>query len=604
MNRDGTEQHPESSASTPNSTGDAGPNGHKAIKDRRCEFCGQAFTSSSLGRHLDLYIRPKNPKQPDGVHDVDEILKIRGRITRRQPRSGTKGGVEKEDGGHSRRGSSGWSSAQKGTTRAEATRIMEASPVASPVSSTAPRDGGMHTVFNSANWQATGVINNLPARAPSRPHTTTPGGQAQRVQEMRRDTTGGRIERPEYVAEDMWKLQESAEVGRAAEMALREVLGSLEAARRKAEPGNLFEEFDFLALAFPGLCLAMLKPPSTLFSSTPFAVAHTWSLEPPGPKQFETLCRLLNEALIRFKDRLGERVEGLDTIAFNHHVHLTGAWEHWQSLSAAEQTATWSLEMARAFERERGITHSLRAALENAQQRIHHLEAEYDRLSRCQLPREYLLHPPNTLPITTATVSAMKHSDLTPSTTSLRNEDGAISYDADTILNHWKRTVRATTRPPRAPPPPPPAPPPQPTIPIVDRPTNANTMSHDIIRNGSVFGINGTLPLPPNPTHAPNSDITPSQPGTVLSSPSPDADADEDAATDNGGDDPAPPKHAIHGPLTRVRSNSTHNLRASVANNLLNVNGKRAFDPELSAGRERDRGGGRRMGSVGEGREG
>lgn len=56
----------------------------KAPKDKNCPFCGQAFTSSSLGRHLDLYIRAKNPKAPDGVHLVDEIKKLRGGITRRQ----------------------------------------------------------------------------------------------------------------------------------------------------------------------------------------------------------------------------------------------------------------------------------------------------------------------------------------------------------------------------------------------------------------------------------------------------------------------------------------------------------------------------------------
>src|SRR5690242_6293755 len=63
----------------------------KAAKDKTCPFCGQAFTSSSLGRHLDLYIRPKNPKAPDGIHAVDEIRKLRGGITRRQ----AKGSISK-----------------------------------------------------------------------------------------------------------------------------------------------------------------------------------------------------------------------------------------------------------------------------------------------------------------------------------------------------------------------------------------------------------------------------------------------------------------------------------------------------------------------------
>lgn len=73
----------EAESSTPRSTTTEGPQ-LKAAKDKNCPFCGQAFTSSSLGRHLDLYIRPKNPKTADGIHLVDEIKKLRGGITRRQ----------------------------------------------------------------------------------------------------------------------------------------------------------------------------------------------------------------------------------------------------------------------------------------------------------------------------------------------------------------------------------------------------------------------------------------------------------------------------------------------------------------------------------------
>ncbi len=82
----------EADLGTPRSTAD--PPLLKAPKDKNCPFCGQAFTSSSLGRHLDLYIRPKNPKAPDGVHIVDEIRKLRGGITRRQ----AKGSISKKGG--------------------------------------------------------------------------------------------------------------------------------------------------------------------------------------------------------------------------------------------------------------------------------------------------------------------------------------------------------------------------------------------------------------------------------------------------------------------------------------------------------------------------
>ncbi|ERS96524.1 uncharacterized protein SPSK_01263 [Sporothrix schenckii 1099-18] len=62
----------------------------KAIKDKNCPYCGQAFTSSSLGRHLDLYIKERNPKKRDGIHNVDEIRRMRGGITRRHPKGSSR----------------------------------------------------------------------------------------------------------------------------------------------------------------------------------------------------------------------------------------------------------------------------------------------------------------------------------------------------------------------------------------------------------------------------------------------------------------------------------------------------------------------------------
>jgi protein-disulfide isomerase len=57
----------------------------KAPKDRNCPFCNQAFTSSSLGRHLDLYIKPKVslpvldacsscPANPDGCRTPSRLM--------------------------------------------------------------------------------------------------------------------------------------------------------------------------------------------------------------------------------------------------------------------------------------------------------------------------------------------------------------------------------------------------------------------------------------------------------------------------------------------------------------------------------------------------
>lgn len=109
----------------------------KAPKDKNCPYCGQAFTSSSLGRHLDLYIKSKNPKAPDGIHDVDEIRKLRGSITRRQPRGG------------GRRETSAPRSSHAGSKR---------SPAASEADSVSARSPGMPIETQSGMDLANGLV--------------------------------------------------------------------------------------------------------------------------------------------------------------------------------------------------------------------------------------------------------------------------------------------------------------------------------------------------------------------------------------------------------------------------------------------------------------
>ncbi|KAK4611744.1 hypothetical protein CLAFUW4_13403 [Fulvia fulva] len=52
----------------------------KALKDRICPFCGKNCKPGKLGPHLDRFVNPKKGrklKSPDGVHDVEEIRKLR-----------------------------------------------------------------------------------------------------------------------------------------------------------------------------------------------------------------------------------------------------------------------------------------------------------------------------------------------------------------------------------------------------------------------------------------------------------------------------------------------------------------------------------------------
>jgi len=411
----------------------------KSAKDRACPFCGQAFTSSSLGRHLDLYIKSKNPKPADGVHDVDEIRKLRGGITRRQPRNSMKGAASRRgESVETPEGSNKPSNIRLLKESSYAGRTNENTPAVSPVMA---REGSGPVVgLNNLGWEATGVISNIPPRAPPRANTdATATGQAQRVQEMRRDTASGQpMQRPEPRAVDAQRLQEQVEVGKAAEMALREVLGSLQAARRKVEPGPIYEDFDFFAQSFPGLCLNILPPPTTLFSPAPFASPESWSLKPPGSQQSDVMNRLFNE---RVRDmRKANPEHPTDSIVFRHAAHLQGAFENWRLMSDKDQQAQWTLEALRCFTTSRDTNNKLKRRLADAEQHTAHLEAQYDRLSRCQLPREWLVRPPKTVPISESIAREMQK---------LPGGGTDSDYDPNTVINRWRETVRTVARPSR-----------------------------------------------------------------------------------------------------------------------------------------------------------
>lgn len=220
---------------TIDSSGDARKS---APKDRACPYCGQAFTSSSLGRHLDLYIKEKNPKAPDGIHDVEAIRKLRGGITRRQPR----GSLTHRDG--STPGTPTASSSTSARKSPQPDRTGRGQLHGRGPSSAIPKDGQFVVDHQppkypfQPNWMATGVINDLPPHSgnanviangdfrsgwddcTSQDSSTRPGVQrapsrvAQKVQLDARQ-----------------RLADTMDTARAAELALRELLSSWRAAK-------------------------------------------------------------------------------------------------------------------------------------------------------------------------------------------------------------------------------------------------------------------------------------------------------------------------------------------------------------------------------------
>jgi hypothetical protein len=189
-----------------------------APKDKSCPYCLQSFTSSSLGRHLDLYIKEKNPKPPDGVHDVEAIRKLRGGITRRQPRCSV-GGRQ--------------SSTPTGTPRPVAKREPSSQENESIAAASIPKDG-TYAVDSTLSkfpflpsWEATGVMNEIPPRG----SWDAAAGQQDPVRRpgMQRTVSKQAAQKAQFDVKQ--KLVDAMDTARAAELALRELLGSWRAAK-------------------------------------------------------------------------------------------------------------------------------------------------------------------------------------------------------------------------------------------------------------------------------------------------------------------------------------------------------------------------------------
>ena len=214
---------------TPGSNADTSINGGSRVgsapKDKACPFCNQICTSSSLGRHLDLYIREKNPKAPDGLHDVNEIRRLRGNITRRQPRTSLR---KRED------------STPAGTPGAHERKSPREEIARGDRSPSVSRDelGTSNLLYNGKprssigvpGWEATGVMNHIPP-----PRNADMGSQDGEERDMRRGEVRSRKASKQILAKSTFdqkqKMTEALDNARAAELALRELLGSLRAAK-------------------------------------------------------------------------------------------------------------------------------------------------------------------------------------------------------------------------------------------------------------------------------------------------------------------------------------------------------------------------------------
>lgn len=325
--------------STPGSLHESAPTGGsstKAPKDKTCPFCHTPYTASSLGRHLDTYIRLKNPKPADGIHDVEKIKKIREGITRRQMRHGSKRdasmSLSRQVSGENSRNAE--SDDEDMDDEDSPMSPLSTGPTQKPNQESGEK---MRWRSNQPDWSATGAVSGIPSRSVST------------VSEARRDVSRHHLLKADF--ESRQKMSEDAETGHAAEWALKEVLERIREAQSRPAQSAIFQ-FDPYELTFPALCLKILPAPPTLFSPSPFPTHETWPIGLPGAKQWEALQKALKERVASYQRALeatGSSQANAEAELGRLQNHLHVSYHHWQCLSDRQRQEAWQLEILRAF---------------------------------------------------------------------------------------------------------------------------------------------------------------------------------------------------------------------------------------------------------------
>ncbi|KAL2187579.1 hypothetical protein L209DRAFT_685320 [Thermothelomyces heterothallicus CBS 203.75] len=438
----------------------------KAVKDKSCPYCHQAFTSSSLGRHLDLYIREKNPKPPDGVHDVEAIRKLRQNITRRQPK-----------GSASRRVSSAavgtpTTASRRSPASGDAGRSVTRSPNSSKGDLQAGAASGSQYPFKH-RWEDTGVINDLALRDGVARGEAEGKAAAQQLPRREPSQRSAARQMLKQQLEMRQQVQDAEDRSRAAELALRELLGSLRAAKRQIDIGSTPFDFDPFSLDFPALTLQCLDPPPTLFASTQHPTSTSWSILPPGHAQLEALYTYFREEFRRWKiacaaatTALSEELTyppPLDAVSadpmaevrkaeksaeqMEKHVydHLEATYAIWDALAQDQREQLWRLELARGVGRRRREVDKLKEGQHLLRQEVAVLKSQIEQLSRLQQPREFKIAPPPTLYIDEKFLTHLQEEAMRNGKhlvgLSLSDRGSDLNTLVSSVIDRWKSVI-------------------------------------------------------------------------------------------------------------------------------------------------------------------
>lgn len=225
-------------------------------------------------------------------------------------------------------------------------------------------------------------------------------------------------------------------------------------------------EFDPLSLDFPALTLQCLTPPPTLFSSTQHPTSTSWSIQPPGRRQYSALRTYFEEQFRIWKiacitatttdsdglpgtegsqrEIVKKAEKSADDLEAQVNDHLDSAYTVWDRLSPARQNELWVLELARGVGRKHKENESQKEKQHKLEQEIVNLKSNIEQLNRLQQPREFKILPPTTFPLEKNFISHAYELGLKGASTvgfSLQDRNADLSTVVTRAIEKWKHVI-------------------------------------------------------------------------------------------------------------------------------------------------------------------
>ena len=110
--------------------------------------------------------------------------------------------------------------------------------------------------------------------------------------------------------------------------------------------------------------------------------------------------------------------------------HLEKSYMLWVGLPESQKKDLWHIEVMQAFIREGKAHGKTHIKLDNAELEAANLRIQLDRLNECQQPREYLLFPPNQLPVSRETANLVA------------SDSQNILLDYEKLVEKWKARIQ------------------------------------------------------------------------------------------------------------------------------------------------------------------